>query len=200
MENLNYLQVLKFAFYHPDANNVLTAVDVLYKITGKKISKSVICDNVFRIEKSSQPANEFYIRVSIQSCAAYLQYLANNPNDCFDLNVKTAIADIAPFLRANKEIVDLDFIVRSSKYIGAAIFHHQIVGLFYENRIKDDYKSRYNLDHMVLFGLRSALELRIKGILGIDVIETERGHNIGLAGLIDYLLQLKTIQFAEQIN
>lgn len=200
MEIITNPPALQNAFFNPTPENLPPAADFLYQTSGNRLKDVAIKEVIFSLLNKGEHLMERYVRASIQSCAAYLSFLAEHPNEHLTKNAQTAIADLAPLLRLNKQPVHMDFVLLSTNKTPSLVHYRQVQDLFYNNTLKPDTEDRYHLDHTVVFWLRTALEQRVKGILGIDTLETQNGHSLGLAGMLDIVAQLQLIQFDPRIN
>lgn len=170
---------LQEAFYNPSKENAKKLLDYLNAVSGKPLAISIIRENIFKVKWRAKE-NKMRSRCELQAAAIYLTlFLKDESLLNLESNIKTLIAEVVPYIKCIDANEDISFIVASSNTLPSAVHFRLMNQLFYKNSIPKDMSSRYDLDLLVLYGLRLSLEKRILGFTGIDYIYLEGETKLG---------------------
>lgn len=176
-----------------EGNNILS---YLKKYSGKYKSNGVL-SRILLIEweKKNIPERD---KAIVQSAINYISYFLklvekNDENlDAYISNIKMGVADLKPTICRVDKNIDFEFLLGNTNTQQTSIQHKIVESLFYKNLLPKN-ASKYDLEHLTVPFLRTILESKIKGILGIDILRNERNSAIELPDLLKILPDLKSI-------
>ncbi|GGG30701.1 hypothetical protein [Pontibacter amylolyticus] len=190
--------LLQKCFHEPDLDKVEKLINYLNHISGKELTKSIIRQYLLKIKWEKKEVRLLY-RCHCKAASTYLRYLIRD-SDAFNKDqVKTTIADIAPYISFLDSGKTSDLLLRSTNSIPSSIHYNHAKSLFYRHDLPQDSKNNYESDLLVLYAVRLALEKRIRGFLGIDYA-TIKDKPIGLSKLINICKNLKETEYASTIS
>lgn len=192
--------ILRRVYSEPTTQECEELITYFQKIGGRTLSSSCIRQNVFKISWTKKD-NLLRNRCHVQAAAEYLEFLKStfSVNDKAD-DIKVLIADIIPYIKQIDLDQDTSFILLSTNTLPSTIHFKHVKELFYKNSLPKDAHRRYDLDILVIYGLRLSLEKRILGFLGIDFIEKSNGGPLLFSNLIPIIKSLTKINFKTGIN
>jgi hypothetical protein len=167
---LNTTTHLKTCFTDPTLENVEGVIKYFQNIGGKTLS--VICkrQNAFKTIWKKREEN-LRIRCHVQNAAQYLESIKYHYSEG---QVKTVIAEIAPYVKNLDLKEDVSFIVLSTNTLPSATHFDIAKRLFLTHQIGDQNQNNYGTDILTIYSLRLSLESRIRGLLGIDFATPQR--------------------------
>ena len=192
-------KLLRITYESKDCENLQEIIQYFKRISGKKLKLPFIRQKLFN---TNWKGSEIIIsRCHVQAAIYYLNHLISRKQLSEIIKeVKMIVAEIVPFIRRLDSEQDTTFIIWSSRTLPSFAHYLNAQELFYNHNIREDYRSNYECDVLVLYALRSTLENRIYSILGIDYIESKDHKIISLSKMIKILQTLKKIEFSASIN
>lgn len=190
--------LLQECFNAPDLDKVEELTNYLNHISGKELTISIVRQYLLKV-KWEEKEIKLLCRCHCKAASTYLKYLIKDGKALNKAQIKTAIADIAPYVSCLDSNQSSAFPWVSTNTIPSSIHYKHAKSLFYRHDLPQDSKNNYASDLLVLYAVRLALEKRIRGFLGID-FATIHDKPVGLSKLINICKSLKEIQYATTIN
>lgn len=191
--------VLKTAYYKPSIINIESLIEYLNSISGKELTLTCIRQNIFKTRWKSRD-KALINRCQVKAASLYLNYITNKEDiDIHTESIRTTIADISPIVKDLDQYEDCSFILCSTNTLPSTIHYKHAEWLFYKNKLPPETSRRYNIDLMVLYGMRLSFEKRILGFLGIDYL-TINNKPVGLSRILPIVKKLKKVRFDPNIN
>ncbi len=187
------LQKKDVPLIHSEGNNLLS---YLKKYSGTFKPNGVL-NRILMIEWNIKHIPE-RDKAIVQSAINYISYflkLVEKQDDNLDAyisNIKTGIVDLKPTICRIDENIDFEFLLGNTNIQETSIQHKIVEYLFYKNSLPKN-ASKYDLEHLTIPFLRTILESKIKGILGVDILRNDKNLSIDLSDLLKILPDLKSI-------
>ncbi len=190
---------VKTAYFSPSYENIKVLVDYLDSISGDPLKLGCIRQNIFKTRWKGRETG-LRNRCQVQSANIFFRYILNKRKVEENIEtVKTIIAEIIPYIRVIEDKVDTSFIIGCTNTLPSTVHYKHAEWLFYHNQLPKDADRRYDLDLLVLYALRLALEKRILGFLMIDFIRVN-GKPVGFSKLYPIIKDLENIEYKNEIN
>jgi hypothetical protein len=192
--------LLKKVYNLPSYENLKELISYFETIRGKNLKILFIRHKIF---KTSWKGSEIRAisKCHIEAAIIYLKHLASIKEESdFTKEIRIVIAEIIPFLKQIDNEQDTSFILGSCNTLPSFVHYTNAQELFYNHNIREDYRTNYNCDLLVLYALRLTLEKRIFSIIGIDHITNNDNRPIPLSKMIKIVKSLKEIEFSSTIN
>jgi hypothetical protein len=186
---------LKDAYYNSSLETTEHLINYFHSIGGNTLSINCRRQNAFKT-KWTKKEEKLRNRCHIQNAIEYLESIKNNLSQN---QIRTLIADIAVYVNNLDPNEDVSFIILSTNTLPSAIHFDIAQRLFLTHQIRDQHQDNYGSDLLTVYTLRLSLESRIKGLLGIDYIDT-KGKPVGLNSLIEIAKELKSIKYSDKFS
>jgi len=183
---------LSQTYYSPIPDNINQLREYLKSISGKELK--LACKRQYGFAtKFNEQDTKMSSRCHIQNAITYLDSL--KPIFRID-QIKILIADLCFYVEILDTNEDTSFLRCSPNTLPSTI-HFEIANrLFQSGNFESSDNDNYSTDLLALFGLRLALEKRIKGLLGIDSA-SDNGKDIGLSVLIETCTRLNAVLYSK---
>jgi len=171
-------------------------IDLLIIYLKKLIKKEIKLNNIFILKHKIKNEKQYinYIKSNIQAAIIYLNFLKDEM--IIKENVlNCVIADLIPYIEELDKNEDLTFLFANTNVLSSSIHYKHVEELFYNRELRNDHKDHYNINILILYGIRLALEKRILGILGIRQIQKNNKPIIGTSKLLEIIKKLKNIEY-----
>lgn len=190
---------VKTAYFSPSSENINILVEYLASISGDLLKLACIRQNIFKTRRKDKDSS-LRNRCQIQAANIFLRNLLDNTKVADnEETITTIIAEIIPYIRVIDDKVDTSFMIDSTNTMPSTIHYKHAKWLFYHSQLPKDADRRYDLDLLVLYALRLALEKRILGFLMIDFIMVNR-RPVGFSKLYPIIKGLESIEYKKEIN
>lgn len=191
---------LSKAYNTPTRANIEALIEYFNKISGKQLSITCIRNNIFKTSWEERHLAQMD-RCNIQAASLYLKDILKNEYTGDPAGtVRTVVSDATRIVQRLDSGYKPNFLHYSTNIQPSFIHFEQTENLFYKNQLPERPTTRYNIDLLVVYSLRLALEKRILGFLGIDFIENNGGQPVGFSKLYPILKRLENIEFRKEIN
>lgn len=191
--------IIKSTYYLPSIENINTLIKYLYSLGEKRLSVSIIRQNIFETRIKTRNF-KLFTSCHIQAAALYLNYLITHElASDYEESVQTTIADLIPAIKELDPEEDCSFIIISTNSLPSSLHYKHAKWIFYKNTLSPESQRHYEVDILVLYALRLSLEKRILGFLGIESISSN-GKPIPLSRLIPIVIGLKNVEYNVKIK
>lgn len=171
-------------------------ISYLRSIHGRELQKNGILKRVLQVnwdEKDITYRNKAFLQSALNYFRFLFTKIKTEPNDRIYQQFVTAIFDLIPVLQQVDSNINLSFYGGNTNVQESFIQFKRLEQLFYDELIAND-ASHYDIGHIILPYLRTILESRIKGVLGIDFVRDQNNKNIELSEILKILAKVKRIK------
>ena len=172
----------------------------LKNIAGKSYKIAFVRKSILTSEWKEQEQND-RARCHVQAALLYLDTLAGSfENPISQEKISAIIADLEHIVKVLDPDLRLSHAILSTNTIPSTIHYKHAETLFYSRSIKKEDQSTYSLDLLVVYALRLALEKRINGLLGIDILMDRKNIPVSLSKKLKIVAGLKQICYDQSVK
>lgn len=172
----------------------------LKAIAGKPYKIGFIRKSLLTSEWKEQEQNE-RARCHVQAALLYLEtFVGSIDNPISQEKISATVADLEHIGKVLDGNLKLSNAILSTNTIPSTIHYKHAETLFYSRNIKREDQSTYALDLLIVYALRLALEKRVNGLLGIDMLMDQKNIPVSLSKKLKMVAGLNQICYDQSVK